>query len=297
MIQRGHDSVPAHAPATLEVVEFPGWKGRVRTDTGALSRLDEQARYQFLRRVVESSSSLPGYAVLKYSAAGEVFAARIGDNESAPWVICKGYRTRSTPERLRSVLRGTRAERNDHIATVLEAGGFHTPRPLAILKRRGMTGDCWLITERIEGLVDLDTLAGGIWVGKSASALYATKRPVIEAVRDVVIRLKASGFHHRDFKASNVTMTMDDGSPTIWLVDLDGLSLFGGGRHPSQMWVRLAASLTEHRTMTRCDHLRLLQSIVGDGRSWKSTWRQWSQLVLAYNAHARKRKVGKLDGA
>lgn len=267
----------------------------MRVDRGVFHRLDMERSRRLLQQVIQAPSSLPGYAVLKYSKAGEVFKAEVDVGGKMSAIVCKGTRDQSLSDRLAGVLRGTRSAVNFAAAVRLVEAGFLTAEPLVMLERRGFTGDCWFITEKIERLTDLDTLATSVWSGMAARELFTSKRSVICALIELLDGFKGHGIWHRDFKASNVTLTFDGESPKVWIVDLDGLS-FRGGHDRWRMWVRLAASLVGYRSVTRTDCLRVLLHHMVEGGDWKSEWRRLAERVRSYNESARKRKVGKLDG-
>jgi hypothetical protein len=257
----------------------------------------------FLQRLVTDPSSLPGYATLKYSPAGEVCRARMEAGDGALEVVCKQSRATGFFSRQLARLRQSRAGRHWQRARMLLRNDISTPQPLALIEQPA--AQSWLVTEVIPDVVDLDQVVLVLLPQVDPRRVATIKRHLLEALVGLYVRFDECNLHHRDLKASNLLITRWDGTggePRVWLVDLDGLVFptANHGRNRRQRLVRLAASLIAQRTLTRADFarfLRLYRRRAGlDPRGWKMEWRTLAPRVLGYNRRAKGRKRGKLDG-
>ena len=300
----------------VESIELAdGWSGRVLVGCdvlresrplGVATTLPNRDQWiPVLEKLVADRENLPDYTLLKYSAGGEVFRARLPFGERSVEIIAKQNRMRSLGRRVSAFLVGSRETRNfDRARTLLDLG-IDTALPLVELRRRRGTGEAWLIAEYVPDLVDLDQVALGLLPKLSPEVRGRTKRMLIEAVVDLLDTLERSRLTHRDLKASNVLLRDWDGrthAPSIVLVDLDGLRrplVLSAGRRRKHL-VRLAASLLDHSNVTRADFARLLRSYLSRRGAAPGDWRillpQLLRQAAAYARRSRNRKADKLDG-
>ncbi len=290
-----------------------GWSGRVLVGMdGALPEgvatadlpTFEQWR-TLLEPLVVDPSALPGYEVLKYSAAGEVFRAELAWGDGSIDVVCKQTRIRGLRRRLLATLRATRERTNfDRALTVLRAG-IATALPLALLGGPGPKREAWLVTAFVPGVVDLDQVALTLLARLEPDRRRAVKNAIIEAVVDLLAGMERHRLHHRDLKASNILLTNWGGSAgdmQVWIMDLEGL----GRRRAwesNRRWqplVRLAASLIGYAALTRGDYARLLRAYLArvglPQDSWRQHYRVLSRRAADYARRSRLRKTHKLDG-
>ncbi len=287
-----------------------GWSGHVlvrsgRGDVGTPDALPLPTRIewtQWLGQLTTGSSSLSGYAVLKYSRTGEVCRATLPVGDGALDVICKqsrshGWRT------LARVFRQSRARRNFDRAVILLRAGINTARPLALLERGFPSAEAWLISEYVPDLVDLDHIALRRLSEVAPDRKYLVKRGILLAVMDLFDRLRQHNLSHRDLKASNILLRHwdGDGAPaSAWLVDVDGLG--GGGRRQvrcRKQLVRLAASLRTYESVTRTDYGRFLKRCplhADETADWRQTFRDLAEQAAGYDTSSIRRKTHKIDG-
>jgi len=102
-------------------------------------------------------------------------------------------------------------------AEALLARELATPEPLAVLETRG-PGSCeaLLVTRYVEGFGPWDHLHGG-----------GEPDRLVESLASALARLHASGFRHRDLKASNLLLREDHAGLALLWTDLDGLRHLG----------------------------------------------------------------------
>ncbi len=275
------------------VVLAGGWRGWIAS-------VDEQDGLRAgLETLVANPAGVSGRVVFKTSGTVEVFGCRLGDGENGLDVVCKRSLASGWRARLAGVLRGSRERRNWDRANALVADGIPTAGPIAYLERGWWKREGWLITEAIDGVVDLDRVLGGLVVGVGRDRRRVVVDGVVRCLADLFERLVEKGWRHRDFKASNVLLTGWDAGAEgcrAWLVDLDGLEKVGrvSVADERRMVVRLAASLSGAVGLSRADRCRFLRRVCGGG-DWKSVWREVQAAVGVYNAKAKLRKRGKID--
>ncbi len=268
-----------------------GWRGLVGADVAESVRAG-------IAGVVADPNGAGGRVDFKVSETVAVFGCRVGDGDDGVDVICKQSAQTGVRGKLAGVVRGSRERRNWERALRLVGDGIATANPVAYVERGGLAREGWLITERIDGVVDLERVLGGLVVGVERGRRRVVMDGVVEAMATLFEQLVAKGWRHRDLKASNVLLTGWDAGVDrckAWVVDLDGLERAGSvsARDERRMVVRLAASLSGAAGLGRADRLRFLKQVCrGD---WKDVWREVQGAVAVYNEKARRRKGGKVD--
>lgn len=256
----------------------------------------------FVEQLIHDSRALDRYALLKYSDSGEVLSARWTWPGGEMDVIAKQNRVFGWRRSMGVMFRATRARRNFERALRLLRDGIDTPVPLALLERRGGSGEAWLVCPFVHDMVDLDQILLTLLPRVDARSLRRVKNRIIDRVADLFARLQQCGWHHRDLKASNVLLTRwDRAEARVLLVDLDGLRR---RRRRSAInlksVVRLAASVRMYSGVSTTDGARfirrLLTSIHGAPTGWRDALRTTSARARAYNQRAAGRKRNKLDG-
>lgn len=301
----------------IESIRLPdGWTARVLTGQASRSAtlngehsdvaLPDTTQWRgFLTGIVTAPTTLSDYTVLKYSGGGEVFRATMRDGPCSIAVIAKQSRLTGWRRRLSAALTGTRESRNFNRGLALCLAGVETALPLALLERHQPRREAWLITEFLEGLVDLDQVVLGLLANLAPERRVSVKRDIIGAVSRLLASLERNGLTHRDFKASNILLRHWDHERralAACLVDLDGIHRTSW-QTESRRWrpiIRLAASLSDYSALTRTDHARFLKAyLTDDGRGeviWKSRFRRIAVESAKYVLRARGRKSQKLDG-
>jgi len=302
------------SPPQITTVSIPGGlRGIVATEISAASATiqslpDQETWCDLIASIVNDSSSLPGYEVLKYSGGNEVFRATLtwgsGDTSESIDVVCKKTVSPGGLKGLADSFRSSRARKNFDRGLLLMTANIATPLPLAAIDRaRPRTN--WLITEFLPDLVDLDRIALADLPQIPSDQQRETKDAIIKATSNLFARLEKGNLFHRDLKASNILLDgwqrpdhPDKPLRTV-LVDLDGLHKTA--RTDSTRWkplVRLAASLRDYPSLSRTDFVRFLKTYLAatDDPAWRDHFRRLSQQAEQYAEKSRARKAHKLDG-
>ena len=307
------DSCPiVELPRYVRISIGDGWSGLAlsssyptdSSENAIVAPSIEQWR-EWLDLLVQDRRRLPGARVLKTSESVEVIETQLpprGDADKAVRVICKQTRLHGAWDAMVGFVRPSAARRNFERAQALHKAGIGTALPLAYLERRSSRAS-WLITEFLDGVMDLDAYVLTI-LSRAGSAENRTRRDVvIRAVAGLFCGLERAGLYHRDMKASNILLVHageQARSPRACIVDLDGLAAFRAWRSAWKPIVRLAASLLQYPAVTRTDYLRFLREYCSEiGQEccdWRTHLGRLRKQAARYAQAAQKRKSNKLDG-
>jgi tRNA A-37 threonylcarbamoyl transferase component Bud32 len=240
-----------------------------------------------IRRVVESPESLlegPETQVVKQGRSALIVKTTLCLSETETPVAYKRCGCRSWGRRLLRSLLAARAARNLHLAHAMLRDGIATPRPLlAVLPRwRAFLRPCYLATEWIEGAVPID-----VFLRNAARFDAGKKRAVLctaaECLGRLIGTLHAHGFTHRDLKATNLLMRESAGRVEAFVIDLDGATRpwFISRRTRMTNLARLVLAADGLSPITHTLRRRVLRSYLGaaaDSASWKTVWRQLTEI-------------------
>jgi hypothetical protein len=274
---------------------------------GALPTISEWPT--LLERLLNAPADLVDYALLKYSDSGEVFRATLDWPGGSRPIVAKQSRPRGWLQRALGKAKfyfapaALRARRNFQRALRLLDAGINTAIPLALIEHRGAPEAAWLVSEYIDGLVDLDHVALSLLSRVEDARQRAVRNQLIECVVALLVRLEQGGWYHRDLKASNILLNnWNEPTAQTWLLDLDGLRRRRPWE-PSPDWrplVRLVASLLHHDAITRTDFARFVQRFhvmaIGSNGGWKSAFCDIANRARTYRQQAASRRSTKLDG-
>ena len=157
-----------------------------------------------------------GHGVLKNHGRSAVTCIPLGRR-----VLCvKEYRTRGWLDRLKDLLRGSRARRAWRAAMRLLAAGVEIPEPIALLERGG-TG--FLVTRFVEHAAPLKQLLCERFGGRLCPAERDAKRALIRQLARWLRRLHDLGIYHDDWSAKNILAIERGGRWAFRLLDLDSI--------------------------------------------------------------------------
>lgn len=224
--------------------------------------------------------------ILKNSATTKVWRAKLQATVPADVdVVCKQKTATRWSKKLLYPWRMSRSMRTWIMANALLNRRIPTARPLAVVERHrfGLLREDFLLTEYVEGAVDLDTLLMVTMRPMEQRRQRLLKLQLIDAIVEIMHKLTSRGFVHRDFKALNVLVQWrpaGQAEPRIVLVDLDGVERAGrrrSARGALRMMMRLNVSLDHCRRVTRTDRLRFLLRYLERTRrpdsAWRALWR------------------------
>lgn len=310
--------IPVGAPGRTicehERIRLPGgWMGQIMTDCsgsavgdGSVDRWPSTGQWrEWLIQLIRNPDRLPGYADLTQSGKRHVIRARIDLSPGAIETVCKRWLVRGVARRVVHVFRTSAARAQHEKALGLLRARVRTALPLAYLERGVTRGESWSITQFVGGGVNLDRIAQTELRRVSQLRQRFVRDGVIEALAELFDHLEMSGIRHRDLKASNVLLAnWDQGAQhaEAWLVDLEEVRV-GAGDDETKQWravARLVASLMHHRSITRTDYVRFLQSLLCGWGTPPSEWRKHFHRVAvnarSYLMRSEQHKRGESDG-
>jgi tRNA A-37 threonylcarbamoyl transferase component Bud32 len=226
----------------------------------------------------------PGVKLLKDSRSSTVAELEVTVGGVRRRVIYKRFRVTAWSDPWANLVRRSPALRSWVYGHGLRERCLPTARPLLVLHRRsrGLSGEGYLLTEKIEDAADLHDFLGRL-DALPARERRAELRRRIDQVARLVRDLHRRRLSHRDLKAANVLLT----GMGAWLIDLVGVELFRRLPHARrvQNLTRLNASFVHSRALTRTDRLRFLRIYLEWGlrgrEGWKGWWREVEQATRA----------------
>lgn len=277
---RGRDQRCLENNRYYHIVRAPGIQGHAVRD------LDEHVLSKLLADP-DAPFAWPGVRVLKASRSSTVAELEIEVDGQKRQVIYKRFRNSVWRRPLRNLMRRSAAVRSWIFGQGLRERGLPTARPLAVLQRRrgGLTGDCYLLTEKIPDGVDL-----GGFLNRLTSP--TERRRLIEQIARLVRALHQCNLSQRDLKSANIlvspahcpwSLLRPQGQHEAWLIDLVGVTLHQhlSRQRRMQNLARLNASFWANPRLTRTDKLRFLRVYLQWGISGRMGWKRWWRGVEA----------------
>jgi len=231
----------------------------------------------------------PDAHVVKSSMARTVAFVPLGDG---PRMVVKHYKCRGVRDVAKSILVGSKARYEWHMAQHFLSAGIPTAQPVAFAERRrfGVAVESWLVTEEISDAVTLRDW----WESRQgASGPSSTRPPVlIEQVADLLVRLNRGRIYHSDLHAGNVLVRSVESTPTLCVLDLHAARVVPSKLAMSQILRNLAMLLgySVRSRIRSTDRLRILEAYCDSGL-WRRNARKrlWSLLEARGAALNRRR--------
>jgi tRNA A-37 threonylcarbamoyl transferase component Bud32 len=199
---------------------------------------------------------------------------------SAGGVVVKRFNLRKPANLLKDLFRPSRALRAFRKAYHLETLGLPTPRPLAAAEQRVLR--CllrsYLVTEEVPGARDL---------GRYLARVPRVESAVVRQLAELVGRLHAEGFSHRDLKETNLLL---DPAGRVYLIDLDGLAFLRrvSDERAAADLARLARAVASFSSVTDADRAAFLRHYC---RVRQVRRLPWLRRGFAAEAAGRERRV------
>ncbi len=287
-----------------------GWSGHVlvnwRLADGTVSTESFQPSVddwrESLERLTSDWTSMPACETLKSSRTAETIRCTMRLCSKPIDVICKHHVASTRNEAVAWRFFGSRERRTWNVGLELLRQGVPTALPRVVIERRRPRAEAWLVTEAIPRAIDLDSVLNWHLHSLALDRRFLVKSCLTRKLSELCARMTRSGIAHRDFKASNIVAgDWDSVGVRLWLVDLDGVRCRRSLRRDDRRSiVRLAASLSDSASVSRQDCARFLRqwlaALDGAQDGWRHLYREMARDVGRYNAAAKRRKHGKLDG-
>jgi tRNA A-37 threonylcarbamoyl transferase component Bud32 len=220
----------------------------------------------------------PGAVLLKDGRSSTVAAFDLPTDGTPRPVIWKRFRVTSAADPWVALVRRTAVLRSWVFGHGLRARCLPTPRPLLVLHRRrhGLAREGYLLVEKVPDCEELSHHVAGLGT-LSAEVRRQRLRSLIEQLARLVRELHARHLAQRDLKAANVLVQPTASGPTLWLIDLVGISrprILSRCRRVQNI-ARLHASFRNHPLLTRTDRLRFLRTYLRWALHGKQGWKSW----------------------
>ncbi len=226
----------------------------------------------------------PDVILLKDSPSSTVAEFDLSLGDGTRRVIWKRFRVTSSADPLTALLRRTPALRSWVHGHGLRERCLPTPRPLLVLhrQRQGLAREGYLLTEKVADAQELSRHVAGLQhlpVGDRNQH----QRTLVEQVARLVRELHRRQLAHRDLKAANILVQRMSAGPSLWLIDLVGVTRHRAlsRRRRLQNLTRLHVSFHQHPLLTRTDKLRFLRTYLVWGLYGKQGWKEWWRLIEA----------------
>ncbi len=245
----------------------------------------------------DSPFARAGVKLLKDSRSSTVAELEVPVNGILRRVIYKRFRVTGWTDPLANLLRPSPALRSWVHGHGLRERILPTARPLLVLHRRGrgLPREGYLLTEKIEGAVDLHGFLAALAALPPRERLALLRRR-IELIARLVRELHRRQLSHRDLKAANLltslpTVEGEQPADQAWFIDLVGVEVYR--RLPFarrlQNLTRLNASFHGNPALTRTDRLRFLRIYLNWGLHGRGGWKEWWRAI----ARATRAKVAR----
>ena len=222
--------------------------------------------------------------VIKQGRSALIVKAAIRRSDGPTWTAYKRCGSKTWIRRLARGLQSPRSLRNFHLGQQLLRRGIATARPLLAVAPRwhALLRPAFLATEWLEEAIPLDRFF------RATAALEPAKRQTVlretaRCVGHVVGTLHASGFSHRDLKATKVLVRERCGQIEVFVIDLDGVSKPWHLSRRTRManLARLVFATEESVGITQSLRRRALAAYLAsfsDSAPWKNVWRQLREI-------------------
>jgi tRNA A-37 threonylcarbamoyl transferase component Bud32 len=276
-----------------------GRRGVVQIARAGLDwRVDAEFRDVVVETVIDRLASLAesGASVVKHNRMRTVY--RIPVSGASGSLYLKVHRVPTAFERMKSLVRPSRAVTEWRMMTLFREAGLPTARPLAVAERRvrGVLRDAYFLTEGIEDARDLVPWLLRAFPGRPRGRARAAKREILSELARLVRAMHDRGVWYADLHSGNVLVTGERPEDArIHFIDLHT------GRRARRLGVRarlrnlarLGHSLLE--ATSRTDRLRLFLAYAGDDGVLGSALRRTFRRSEARIAKLERRRLRSRD--
>jgi hypothetical protein len=179
--------------------------------------------------------------------------------------IIKRYENKTLPDRLKTLVRPSKARRELEAACGVSQRGIPTPVPIAIGVRRrwGMTRESFVILEKMSDCQDLNRFFLASHAPGASARSASEKWAIIKALGDLARRVNESGVHQSDFALNNFLIERDvRGEAKLYLSDFEKITLRSSLRFDQEITC-LAKLNRVGREASLADRMRFLKSYAG----------------------------------
>lgn len=221
-------------------------------------KIDENLLQKCCREDVEKD---PVFQLISSSSYSHVFKF----NHNRQEYFYKAFLDRNVFEPLKSLFRGSRAQRSLQGDQVLLAQGFNVPRCILIGKKGNFN---FSISEAVPDARDLIQFVKEEFPPDLSRKLDILKRNFVNKLGQVVGQLHSQGIFHGDLRWRNVLIQQSSSERfAIWFVDNERTSYHGGKLPPQKRLQNLVQiNMIPYLVITRTDRMTFLNSYLRENR-------------------------------
>jgi serine/threonine protein kinase len=175
-------------------------------------------------------------------------------------------------------------------AAILKRAGFSTATPVAAVESRqfGMVMKSFYVSEEVIGGITADRY----WQSMLTNSQRAGwRRRFLESLAAIFKTLHCRGVYHNDLKDANILVVPDRDRTLFYLLDLEGVRLYGKLNHSRRIKNLVQLNRTLGRFTRRTDKLYFLKVYLGPVFRNRIEKRRWVTEVVE---HSRRRDLKKL---
>lgn len=136
--------------------------------------------------------------------------------------VVKQFSNRSSRERWKRRLKGSKAEKSWRAAAALLAAGVQTPAPLFLIEAEAPDGPSLYVTERLHDFVESRYYFRALAKGTERAEFPGIDRAELMAmIGNTFRRVHVAGVWHRDLSIGNLLLVEGERQLEIYLIDLD----------------------------------------------------------------------------
>lgn len=224
-----------------------GWKGLIHRDF-------EPARLLSLIDPASADMSKTDRKKIGSSDNAEVYRLEMAVGGHPVALYVKEYFSRSVTDRLKHILRPSRATRSFSAGIMLEANGLHSPDLVGVLEKGQRNV---LITLEIPNARPLYAFFGGERPVENDTALHDRRRMITE-LGETIGRMHANGIFHGDLRGGNLLISEGSAGRRYYFIDNERTVQYR--RIPSRRRIKNLVQLNLLQAITLADRMRFFKA-------------------------------------
>lgn len=214
---------------------------------------------------VSSPLFFEGSVPTKAGASKSLWLAGLHIDGEERFFIIKRYEHKNPADRIKTLIRPSKAHQELEAARGVSRRGIPTPLPLAIgvRKRWGMVHESFVILEKMQDCQDLNRFFLVACAPDASARGFSEKRNIIRELGALARKVNEAGVHQSDFALNNFLLERDDrGEAKLYLSDFEKITLRRSLTFDQEITC-LAKLNRVGREVSLADRMRFLKSYAG----------------------------------